>query len=109
MFWLKRFIQRGLSKKNQEDWIEAIQMTRDGRVPVNMEKYIVLYLKKYSQNVRVVDFDVPCYLNRQDFLKKAPELIKSLDCDCAIVMKNVFKEKMSYCTGVLNIIYQYLL
>ena len=27
MFWLKRFIQRGLSKKNQEDWLEAIQMT----------------------------------------------------------------------------------
>ena len=58
MFWLKRFIQRGLSKKNQEDWLEVIQMTRDGRVPANIEKYIVWYLKLYSRNGRLVDFDV---------------------------------------------------
>ena len=54
MFWLKRFIQRGLSKKNQEDWLEAIQMTRDA----NIEKYIVWYLKLCSKNGRLVDFDV---------------------------------------------------
>ena len=59
MFWLKRFIQRGLSKKNQEDWLEAIQMTRDGRLPANMKKYIVWYLKMYYKNQRVADFDVP--------------------------------------------------
>ena len=95
MFWLKRFIQRGLSKKNQEDWIEAIRMTRDGKVPANMEKYIVLYLKMYSKNQRVVDFDVPCYLNNQDFLKKAPNLIKSLACDCANVINKVLKGKIT--------------
>ena len=54
MFWLKRFIQRGLSKKNQEDWLEAIQMTRDA----NIEKYIVWYLELCSKNGRLVDFDV---------------------------------------------------
>ena len=58
MFWLKRFIQRGLSKKNQEDWLEVIQMTRDGRLPANIKKHIVWHLKMYSKNERVVDFDV---------------------------------------------------
>ena len=54
MFWLKRFIQRGLSKKNQEDWLEAIQMTRDA----NIEKYIVWTLELSSKNGRLVDLDV---------------------------------------------------
>ena len=54
MFWLKRFIQKGLSKKNQEDWLEAIQMTRDA----NIVKYIVWYLELCSKNGRLVDFDV---------------------------------------------------
>ena len=27
MFWLKKFIQRGLSKENQSDWMAAIQIT----------------------------------------------------------------------------------
>ena len=27
MFWLKKFIRRGLSKKNQIDWMAAIQIT----------------------------------------------------------------------------------
>ena len=94
MFWLKRFIQRGLSKKNQDDWIEAIRMTNDGRVPTNMKKYIVWYLKAYSKNERVVDFDVPCYLNNQDFLLKAPELIESFSCDCANVINKVLKGKI---------------
>ena len=54
MFWLKRFIQKGLSKKNQEDWLEAIQMTRDA----NIEKYIVWTLELSSKNGRLVDLDV---------------------------------------------------
>ena len=29
MFWLKKFIRRGLSKKNQMDWIEVIRITRE--------------------------------------------------------------------------------
>ena len=87
MFWLKRFVRKGLSKKNQIDWTEAIQMTRDGRADPDLEKNILLYLKGYSRNERVVDFDVPCYLNDQGFLKKAPELIKSFTCDCTKKIK----------------------
>ena len=97
MFWLKRFIQRGLSKKNQDDWIEAIQMTRDGRVEADLKKNILLYLKRYSQNERVVDFDVPCFLNDQAFLQKAPEVIKSFTCDCVERMHNfLFRKPFSY-------------
>ena len=94
MFWIKRFIQRGLSKKNQDDWTEAIQMTRDGRAKPDLEKNILLFLKRYSKNKKVVDFDVPCYLNDEAFLKKAPELIKSFNCDCDETIKKTSKGKV---------------
>ena len=41
IFWLKKFVQRSLSKKNQEDWIKAIQLNTDS----DLEKNIVSYLK----------------------------------------------------------------
>ena len=50
MFWVKRFARKGLSKKNQDDWTEAIQMTRDGRAEPDLEGNILLYLKGYSLN-----------------------------------------------------------
>ena len=76
MFWLKKFVQRGLSQKNKIDWIEAIQMTRDGRADADLETNILMYFMRYSRNERVMCFDVPCYLNNQTFLKKAPKIIK---------------------------------
>ena len=73
-FWLKKLIQRGLSQKNQADWIEAIRITRN----TDLEPYIQRYLKQSSKNERVVD--VPCYINRQS-LEKHSELIASkLNC-----------------------------
>ena len=63
MFWLKKFVRRGLSKKTQMDWIETIRITRE----TELEPYILSYLKRSSKNEKVVD--LPCYLN-QDFLEK---------------------------------------
>ena len=67
-FWLKKLLRRGLSQKNQADWIEAIRITRN----TDLEPYIQRYLKRSSKNERVVD--VPCYINRQS-LEKHTELI----------------------------------
>ena len=39
MFWIKELIQKGLSKENQNDWIEAIQLNYEKK------KYIAAYLK----------------------------------------------------------------
>ena len=62
-FWLRKFIRRGLSMKNQLDWIKAIRLTKD----TDMEKLIVSYLQKSSQNSRVID--LPCYID-EEFLTK---------------------------------------
>ena len=57
IFWLKKFAQRGLSKKNQEDWIKAIQLNTDSE----LEKNIISYLK---WNLKKNEFlDLPCYSN----------------------------------------------
>ena len=70
MFWLKKFIRRGLSEKNQMDWAEAIQITRN----TDLEAYILKYLKRCSKNEKVVD--IPCYINKQT-LKENSETIRS--------------------------------
>ena len=63
LFWLKLFIRRGLSKKNQKDWICAIQLVKN----TDLEKNISSYLKRSSKNQRVVD--IPCYIN-EDTIRK---------------------------------------
>ena len=57
IFWLKKWRLRGLSQKNQEDWVKAIQMTRN----TNFEKNVDLYIKKIIKYGHFVD--VPCYIN----------------------------------------------
>ena len=39
MFWLQKFVQGGLSKKNQEDWLKAIQSVKNS----DKEKCISMY------------------------------------------------------------------
>ena len=46
MFWLKKFIRRGLSEKNQMAWTEVIRLTRD----TDLEAYVMRYLKWCSKN-----------------------------------------------------------
>ena len=59
MFWLKKFIRRGLSMKDQWEWTKAIQLTKH----TNLEKNVLFYLKKSSKNERVVN--LPCYINKK--------------------------------------------
>jgi len=69
LFWLKKFIRRGISKKNQMAWTRAIQLTKE----TNLEKYILSYLKRCEKNIRVVD--LPCYID-EDFLKRSAKMIR---------------------------------
>ena len=59
IFWLKKFIRRGLSRKDQLDWTKAVQLTKH----TDLEKNVLLYLKKRSKNERVVN--LPCYINEK--------------------------------------------
>ena len=45
-FWLKKLSKRGLSKKNQKDWITAIDETKD----TGLIKIVLLYFKKILKN-----------------------------------------------------------
>ena len=56
-FWIKKFIQKGLSKQNQLDWIKAIQITKNTR----FERNISFYLKKILKKEKLKD--LPCFIN----------------------------------------------
>ena len=67
LFWLKKFVQRGLSKKNQEDWMKVIQSAKNS----DKEKHLLLFFKWTFQTKRMVD--LPCYTSpivQDDFQKK---------------------------------------
>ena len=68
-FWLIKFIQKGMSKKNQNDWIKAIQLTKD----TDLARNIQLYLKRSLWKAKIVD--IPCYID-EAILEKSLEFIK---------------------------------
>ena len=53
MFWIRELIQKGLSKENQNDWIEAIQLNYEKK------KYIAAYLKWNLKEKNLFNF--PCF------------------------------------------------
>ena len=59
MFWLKKWIMRGLSKKNQKDWITAIDETKD----TELIKIVLLYFKKMLKKREFID--VPCFIDKR--------------------------------------------
>ena len=59
MFWIKKWILKGLSKKNKDDWIKAIQLTKNTK----LAKIIILYAKKVLHRNRLVDF--PCHIDEK--------------------------------------------
>ena len=67
MFWIKKCIQKGLSKENKEDWIKGVQSEMNS----GKEKPIALYLKWNFMNNEVDD--LPQYTNavvQDDFMEK---------------------------------------
>ena len=73
-FWLKKY---PLSKKNQDDWTKAIQMSKNS----DMEKNICLYLK-WNLNEYGVDDTIRCYTDPdvQNFFQKQI-FNAAADCD----------------------------
>ena len=63
-FWMKKWIMRGLSKKNQEAWIKALFWTKNSY----LEKNILWYLKRSLNNADYFP-DLPCYIN-ENIVKK---------------------------------------
>ena len=60
LFFLKKFVLGGMSKKNETDWTEIIQKTRGQKV----EEFVLLCLKQYFKNEKVFDFDVPSIIKK---------------------------------------------
>ena len=58
-FWLKKLISRGLSKKNQKNWIAAIDETKD----TNLIKSVLLYFKEILKKHNFID--VPCFIDKR--------------------------------------------
>lgn len=72
MFWMNKWIQRGLSKEFHAGWIKAIQMTKN----TDLEKNLIPYMKRmclcfcsyYQQNHETCKcnnrlMDIPCYID----------------------------------------------
>ena len=57
-FWIKKFVQKGLSKQNEINWINAIQITKH----TNYQRHVLLYLKKVLSKKKIVDF--PCFIDK---------------------------------------------
>ena len=68
-FWLNKFVQNGMSKENQNNWIKAIQMTKN----TDFERNIQFYLKRSIAKGNLVD--IPCYIY-ENTPKKSSDLIK---------------------------------
>ena len=69
-FLLKKFIQNGMSKKNQNDWIKAIQLTQNTK----FERNIYLYLKRSFRMKKMMD--IPCYIDKEVIEKSAKKFKK---------------------------------
>ena len=60
--FLKKLTLRGMSKKNQDDWYDAIQIT-ENRTVYGKKLNLVPYLNKIMKNGHVSD--IPCYIDEK--------------------------------------------
>ena len=56
MFWIKKLVQNGLSKENQEGWIKVIQLEMNSEKKKHIAAYLNWNLKKKNS------YDLPCYV-----------------------------------------------
>ena len=67
LFWLRKWrMQRGLSKENYNDWVKAIQLTKNTDVEANVRLYLEKVIK-FGHNV-----DAPCFID-SDTVEKSTE------------------------------------
>ena len=57
-FWLKKLVQRGLSKQNEIKWIDAIQITKN----TDFERNISFYLRRSVKKEKLKD--LPCFIDK---------------------------------------------
>ena len=74
LFWMKKFVRGGMSKKNETNWTEMIHMTRGTKIG----KHILSYFKRYFKNEIQIDFDLPCYIKKENLIKLS-EIIKKTE------------------------------
>ena len=81
LFLLRKFVLGGMSKKNETDWTKIIQMTRG----TNVAEIILLYFKRYLQNEKMVDFDMPCHIKKDNLKNDSEIIMKEKDGNLSIV------------------------
>ena len=72
LFWLKKFVQRGVSRKNEMDWLTAIKLTRNTKLETN----VLFYLRRCFKHQRLVDF--PCFID-ENVVSKSLKIVRQLD------------------------------
>ena len=80
LFLLRKFVLGGMSKKNETDWTKIIQMTRG----TNVAEIILLYFKRYLQNEKMVDFDMPCHIKKDNLQNRSEIIMKNKDGNLSI-------------------------
>ena len=71
-FWLQKHIRSGLSKKNQDDWTEAIRLTNN----TELERFVLSYLKMSTRNEKLTDLS--CYINEHFITKNSERIIENM-------------------------------
>ena len=91
-FWLRKFVQRGMSKKNQNNWINAIQLAKE----TDFERNLQLYLKRSLWKAKIID--IPCYID-ENILQKSSELIKEFGNRALIQSQSHQRKNGKYTTA----------
>ena len=82
LFWLKKWrLRGGLYKKNETNWIKAVQRTRN----TNIERNVDLYIKKIIK-VNNHIMDVPCYIDNI-VIENFSEIMEDINNDIAHVIR----------------------
>ena len=90
LFWLEKYIRRGMSKKNQIHWREIIQMTRSTYIG----EIILRYIKHNFKLERVVDFNAPCYIKKDNLEKYYEIVIKVKNENFSIVSYDYYHDEI---------------
>ena len=78
ILWLGQGILKGLSKKNQEDWLTVIKLTKDKKLESNITKYLRRVAKKSFF------VDVPCFIKQNEL-----EVFLNTDFEIPICLERI--------------------
>ena len=81
-----------MSKKNQNNWINAIQLAKE----TDFERNLQLYLKRSLWKAKIID--VPCYID-ENILQKSSKLIKEFGNRALIQSQSHQRKNGKYTTA----------